>query len=419
VPSEPGFKAVFKRPLPEGEVLIYLLGNGGMAVSEAKSLLGGNCGLQPEKLILETPQGIILHSHEMIHRDQTIIVTMTGGKTSGRLASMTAGVIQAKVPSEGVGCLAGCAQNMHWKSLLFTMAIWGSGITALILGITTYDDGTSFILLIVAGCFYLGYLIEAALTSTQKYLCNIEEKNGVHRFVDRLQHTAPQIIWRIHCYHMETRTRWTSYTDANGNRHNRLETYTVRVDTHSARGHYQYDSWDDVSGKLPSLEDYKLTKLTIGKSWMFADAFTEVDYSNRKSWFIAYNDRDVSYDFSTSLSIPGHREKILAEVVPGATPCCLNNGWYWLMNILGLSVCFRWYFTSVSGRRDFNLIKRVQKAVPIMQTWILPMMTVLVPFQVNPIPQQPGMVYTPAQQATQVNVHVSGAHGASVNVNVR
>merc|ERR1711964_472867 len=114
----------------------------------------------------------------------------------------------------------------------------------------------------------------------------------------------------------------------------------------------------------------------------------------------------------------GHREKILAEVKPGSTPCFLNNGWYWLMNLLGLSLCFRWYFTSISGRRDFNLIKRVQKAVPIMQTWILPMMTVLVPFQVNPIPQQPGMMYTPAQQATQVSVHVSGAApGTSVSVN--
>merc|ERR1711964_877379 len=69
------------------------------------------------------------------------------------------------------------------------------------------------------------------------------------------------------------------------------------------------------------------------------------------------------------LRIPGHREKILAEVKPGSTPCFLNIGWYWMMNLLGLSLCFRWYFTSISGRRDFNLIKRIQKSVPIMQTW--------------------------------------------------
>merc|ERR1711964_831590 len=216
---------------------------------------------------------------------------------------------------------------------------------------------------------------------------------------------------------METRTRVVTYTDEDGNSRTRIETYTVRVDTHSASQHYRFDAWDDVSGKLPSLTDYKLTKLTWGKQWMFADAFTEADYHQRRSWFIQFNDRDVSYDFSTKLKIPGHREKILAEVTPGATPCFLNIGWYWMMNLLGLSMCFRWYFSSVSGPRDFNLIKRVQKAVPIMQTWVLPMMTVLVPFQVNPIPQQVGMVYTPAQQATQVNVNISGAApGANINV---
>merc|ERR1712202_12033 len=101
--------------------------------------------------------------------------------------------------------------------------------------------------------FYLLDIVESAITSTCKYLNNIEEKDGVHRFVDRLQRTAPQIVWRIQCYHMETRTRWTTYTDANGNSHSRLETYTVRVNTHYASQRYQYDSWDDVSGKLPSL----------------------------------------------------------------------------------------------------------------------------------------------------------------------
>lgn len=214
---------------------------------------------------------------------------------------------------------------------------------------------------------------------------------------------------------METRTRLVSYTDSQGRSHTRVETYTVRVDTHSASQHYRFDAWDDVSGKLPSLTDYKLTKLTIGKQWMFADAFTEADYHQRRSWFIQFNDRDMHYDFSTKLRIPGHREKILAEVKPGSTPCFLNIGWYWMMNLLGLSLCFRWYFTSISGRRDFNLIKRIQKSVPIMQTWFLPTMTVLVPFQLVQVPQQMGMVYP----QTNVTVNVQGAApGANITVNV-
>merc|ERR1711900_799 len=267
---------------------------------------------------------------------------------------------------------------------------------------------------ILCGVFFLGYMIEICLSSTQKYLCNIEHKGSVHRLVDRLQRTAPQIVWSIHCYHMETRTRLVSYTDNQGNTRTRVETYTVRVDTHSASQHYRFDAWDDVSGKLPSLTVYKLTKLTIGKQWMFADAFTEADYNQRQSSFIRFNDRDMHYDFSTKLRIPGHRPKILSEVEPGNIPCFLSMGWYWLMNLVGLSLIFRWYFTSISGRRDFNLIKRIQKSVPIMQTWILPTMTVLTPFQMVQVPQQPGMVY-----GQDVSVNVQGAApGTNVTVNV-
>merc|ERR1712096_259677 len=116
---------------------------------------------------------------------------------------------------------------MHWTNLTLSLFMWGCAIAAIIfaivndggLGFGDGDNQTVAILLIVFGTLYLGYLIEICLSSTQKYLCNIEEKDGVHRLMDRLQRTAPQIIWRIQCYHMETRTRWTTYTDANGNSH--------------------------------------------------------------------------------------------------------------------------------------------------------------------------------------------------------
>jgi len=144
--------------------------------------------------------------------------------------------------------------------------------------------------------------------------------------------------------------------------------------------------------------------------------FTEGDYNQRKSGFIRFNDRDTHYDFSTKFRIPGHRGKILSEVEPGNIPCFLTMGWYWLMNFLGLSIIFRWYFTSISGQRDFNLVKRIQKRVPIMQTWILPTMTVLAPFRLAPVPQQPGMVY-PAQTNVHVNVQGEGITNVTVNVN--
>jgi len=429
VPTQPGFKAVFKSPLPEGEILIHLFNDGGMSVSDAKSLLAGNCGLQPETLTLEMKQGgqyQQLRDHQHIYRDQTVYVRSKGG-SQGAETSQTAGMIPVKLPSEGVGCVAGCQQNMHCFNLWLSLFFWGTLIATIILAVTRErsapnDFGFDFeernqpfmITGILCGVFFLCYIIEACMSSTQKYLCNIEHKDGVHRLVDRLQRTAPQIVWKIQCYHYETRTRIVSYTDAEGRSQTRFETYTVRVNTHYATQHYRFDAWDDVSGKLPSLTDYKLTKLNIGKQWMFADAFTEADYNTRQHWFIQFNDRDVSYDFSTKLRIPGHREKILAEVQPGSTPCFLNIGWYWVMNLLGLSLPFRWYFTSISGRRDFNLIKRIQKSVPIMQTWILPTMTVLTPFQMVQVPQQAGMVYN-----QNVTVNVQGAApGTNVTVNV-
>merc|ERR1712096_136877 len=154
---------------------------------------------------------------------------------------------------------------------------------------------------------------------------------GAHKHVKKVKRAPPSIVWHIECYHMETRTRIVSYTDNEGNRQTRIETYTVRIVTHTASRSYRYDAWDDVSGDLPPLDDYKLTKLTIGKKWVFADAFTETDYYNRQTNWIIRNDRDVSYDFSTKLNIKGYTPKVLAEVQAGQTPCWLNRCYFALM----------------------------------------------------------------------------------------
>jgi len=461
VPKSPGFKAVFKKPLPEGEIWIHLFGNEGMAVSDAKSLVAGNTGLMPEKLVLQMKRDydggwryVRLRDHERLHRNDKVFVKLADNQRYEAESSMNQDAIKVKTPSDGVGCVAGCRQNMHWKSLIFTIIFWSCLFGALytrFVGLgkskhnRSHEDSEEIVLKTnetamktgkerkqcgffdtpmdtgnlgldmalfwawhnvglahMALFFYLISLIEAYCSSTNQYLKNIKAKKGVHRFVNRLQKKAPRIIWNIRCYHMETRTRLVSYKDKDGNRRTRWETYTVRVDTHSASDNYRFDTWDDVSGKLPSLSDYKLTKLTIGKQWMFADTFTAADYNQGKLRFIQLNDRDVSYDFSTTLEIPGYRPKVLAEVKPGSKPEFLTAGWYWFMNILGLGLIFRWYFTAISGQREFNLIKRVQKRVPIMQTRILPTMTVLVPFTYAQVPQQPGMVYNNAAVSLDV-----------------
>ena len=48
-----------------------------------------------------------------------------------------------------------------------------------------------------------------------------------------LRKAQPGVLWMVTCYHYETRTRTVYYTDSNGNRKSRIETYQEKVVTYT------------------------------------------------------------------------------------------------------------------------------------------------------------------------------------------
>lgn len=80
---------------------------------------------------------------------------------------------------------------------------------------------------------YFANLIESYFSSTRKYLTNsVEGIVNLYDELERLQKSAPSIIFNAECYHFETRTRTVYYQDANGNTQSRIETYQERVLLH-------------------------------------------------------------------------------------------------------------------------------------------------------------------------------------------
>lgn len=443
VPKHEGFFAVLE-PLQNMKILVHLIGGYGMSVQDARSQIAPQLATQPQELIfhLQTPDGQMapLQDHYELRVGHTVFVNTVAASFQKQGAdTMTAEALEVSLPSDGIGCCAGLKRNFHCKAFWSSLMIWIPLIIAAVMSILGHKDpadgswfgwmnepqngglgggdesltGLAITLLVFFVIGYLFHQIESCLSSSCKYLSNVKTGEGAHKLVKKVKKSPPQLSWHIQCYHMETRTRVVTYTDNQGRSGTRIETYTVRVDTHSASKSYRYDSWDDVSGDLPPLEEYKLTKLTIGKKWIFADDMTEEDYYSKQERFIRINDRDVSYDFQVKYGLKHYLPKVLAEIVPGQTPCWLNRCCFTLWNLFCCSWAYRACFTAVSGARTFNIIKRIQKTVPIMTTFFMPTITVIQPFiQVAP-PQQPGMVYA----QPQIQVNVSGGANVTVNVN--
>ena len=69
---------------------------------------------------------------------------------------------------------------------------------------------------------YFFMLIESCYSSEKQYIANLSTDISVVEYVNKLKNTDPVRQMTIECYHMETRTRTVTYTDAQGNTQTRL-----------------------------------------------------------------------------------------------------------------------------------------------------------------------------------------------------
>ena len=96
--------------------------------------------------------------------------------------------------------------------------------------------------------------IESIFSNELDYLRNIMQDETAWGYIQKMHQVAPRIGMVVECYHFDTSTRVVYYTDANGNRQSRTETYTERVVTFVDHDEFSFGSWVDVSKReMPAL----------------------------------------------------------------------------------------------------------------------------------------------------------------------
>ena len=104
----------------------------------------------------------------------------------------------------------------------------------------------------------------------------------------------------VECYHYETRVQRYTTTDSKGRSRTRTKRVRTRVNTWAAAAPYHYCAARDVSGdayRRAGFARAKLLKLTCTKAFTFADEASAAHYEWQRRAFIAFNRRDVHFDF--------------------------------------------------------------------------------------------------------------------------
>jgi hypothetical protein len=142
-----------------------------------------------------------------------------------------------------------------WAALLFNAAV-----LALLLCVALDAGGARQALGAASGLAYLAYLALCLCSPSAKALRNCMSAAALQAHTAAVRAARPEVWAEIVCWHNETRTRHVTETGKDGKKHSRRETYTVRVETHRARGAWGYRGVRDISGEpvhqpyLPMLE---------------------------------------------------------------------------------------------------------------------------------------------------------------------
>ena len=110
---------------------------------------------------------------------------------------------------------------------------------------------------------------------------------------------------------------------------------------------------------MNKIYDDKIVKLTCDKAYRFANNKTETIYYKERKRFREENDRDTYQDFKESFTVKGMIKKLLIEIEPGAAPCCMSAGMFWMSSLFLLSPCFRCWFSRLAGKKKYVIIKEV------------------------------------------------------------
>ena len=218
---------------------------------------------------------------------------------------------------------------------------------------------------IVMLCISSVYIfIESIFSHGLDYLRNIMHDETAWGYIQQMHQVAPRISMIVECYHFEMRTRDVYYTDANGNRQSRTETYTERVVTFEDHDEFSFGSWVDVSKrKMPALSTVSLTRVRIDPYVLFGDQETADDYERQAAAMMERNrGQDTFTDFSASREIPGLKKRISAYVDLRVKPWWIRPLFFWLATLLQMTWPYRWLFRAKTSKKFYALKKMIYKS---------------------------------------------------------
>ncbi|XP_078380998.1 transmembrane protein 151B-like [Oculina patagonica] len=229
--------------------------------------------------------------------------------------------------------------------------------------------GSAFKILRIIAIVMLGLstvivLIESCFSHELEYLKNIMENETALGYIQRMQEVPPRINMVVECYHYETRTRVVHYTDSNGNRQSRTETYTETVVTFVDQDEFSFGSWVDVSKReMPALSTVALTRVKIDSSILFGDQETADDYERQVAEMVERNrHRDVFTAFAASKEIPGLKKRISAYVDLRVKPFWIRPLFFWIATLLQMTWPYRWLFRANTAKNYYTFKKKIFKS---------------------------------------------------------
>lgn len=172
--------------------------------------------------------------------------------------------------------------------------------------------------------------------------------------LESLYATAPVLRLSVQCYHYETRVRTVTHTDSQGRTSSRLETYTVRVDTHSASTFFPITSFrsehdgTQITDALP----FDLVRVRLHETVLFGDTASRVAFQRFSRAFRNENRFDVHQDYHEHFGTPGLHKRMLMANETFKRPFWMNR----VVCVLAILLLFAWPYRLALQSRAVKVI---------------------------------------------------------------
>lgn len=234
--------------------------------------------------------------------------------------------------------------NRHLKACLLTAAL--AALWSPLVHRPDLNRQTLVLLRVIA---HATYMLECALSSTRKYLSNRFSPSEWSEYVQQLAHAAPQLVWRIECYHYRRVRRQGRSTAAR-----------QKVVTNVASEAFEVGNWNDVTAwstvdralpfgwtdTHPGTAAATFLRITLTNLFVFARPTTGERYLSQEARFQEREGRRDRYcRLTRHMGLPHFRPKALVARTGLSDVAFASRSWFWLASVAGLTVPYRIWFS--------------------------------------------------------------------------